>query len=71
MKVRDWIDLGSITPREGNAPCLFQMSLVWLAFRDSPGLAEQLGAWSSETPKIFGITFDFAFVKETGLALKS
>jgi hypothetical protein len=43
------------------------MKLVVSAYLDFPGLAARLGGWSSETRKIFGITFAFAFVKEEGL----
>ncbi|CAJ0557337.1 unnamed protein product, partial [Mesorhabditis spiculigera] len=47
------------------------MSLVWLAFQDFLGQAEQLGAWSSVTRKSFGTTSGCALVKAVDRGLKS
>ncbi|CAJ0557566.1 unnamed protein product, partial [Mesorhabditis spiculigera] len=46
------------------------MSLVWLAFQDFLGQAEQLGAWSSVTRKSFGTTSGCALVKAVDRGLK-
>jgi hypothetical protein len=47
------------------------MTFVLSAYLAFLGLAARLGGWSSDTRKIFGITFAFAFVKEQGLGSKN